>query len=77
MFKYLYVGGDNAENTACACNEFIYEFLSLSVVMVEFDPTNYTVSESDAFANITVVKQGQTTLAASVEFTTADDSAIG
>jgi len=77
MFKYLYVGGDNAENTACACNEFIYEFLSLSVVIVEFDPTSYTVSESDAFANITVVKQRQTTLAASVEFITADDSAIG
>ena len=44
---------------------------------VEFDPTNYTVSESGRFANITVVKRGQTTLAVSVEFTTADDTAIG
>ena len=35
------------------------------------------MSESDGFANITVVKQGQTTLAVSVEFTTADDTAIG
>ena len=77
MFKYLYVGGDNAENTACACNEFIYEFIFLSVVTVEFDPTSYTVSESDAFANITVLKRGQTTQPVSVEFTTADDSAIG
>ena len=44
---------------------------------VEFDPTSYTVSESDGFANITVVKRGQTTLAVSVEFATADDTAIG
>ena len=44
---------------------------------VEFDPTSYTVSESGRFANITVVKRGQTTLAVSVEFTTADDTAIG
>jgi len=44
---------------------------------VEFDPTSYTVSESGRFANITVVKRGQTTLAVSVEFTTANDTAIG
>ena len=46
-------------------------------VTVEFDPTSYTVSESGRFANITVVKRGQTTLAVNVDFTTADDSAIG
>ena len=44
---------------------------------MEFDPTSYTVSESGRFANITVVKRGQTTLAVNVDFTTADDSAIG
>ena len=47
------------------------------VVMVEFDPTTYTVSESGLFANIKVVKHGESTQAVSVEFTTADDSAIG
>ena len=45
--------------------------------MVEFDPTPYTASESGLFANITVVKRGESTQAVSVEFTTADDSAIG
>ena len=44
---------------------------------MEFDPTSYTVSESDGFANITVVKRGQTTLAVSVEFTTSGGTAIG
>ena len=44
---------------------------------MEFDPTSYTVSESGRFANITVVKRGQTTLAVSVNFITADDTAIG
>ena len=53
------------------------QVLSLfSAVIVEFDPTSYTVSESDLFANITVVKRGESTLAVSVEFTTANDSAI-
>jgi len=44
---------------------------------VEFDPTSYAVSESGRFANITVVKRGQTTLAVSVEFTTTDGTAVG
>ena len=44
---------------------------------MEFDPTSYTISESGRFANITVVKRGQTTLAVIVDFTTADDTAIG
>ena len=46
-------------------------------VTVEFDPTSYTVSESGSFANITVVKRGQTTLTVSVDFTTADGTAVG
>ena len=49
-------------------------------VTVEFDPTSYTVFESDRYANITVVKMGQTTQTASVEFSTfsnADGRAIG
>ena len=44
---------------------------------VEFDPTSYTVSESDRFANITVVKRGLTTQTVNVNFTTADGSATG
>jgi len=44
---------------------------------VEFDPTSYAVSESGRFANITVVKRGQTGLVVNVDFTTADDTAIG
>ena len=48
-----------------------------SAVTVEFDPASYTVSESGRFANITVVKRGQTTLPVSVDFITTDSSAIG
>ena len=48
-----------------------------AAVTVEFDPTSYTVSESGRFANVTVVKRGQTTLTVGVEFTIADDTAIG
>ena len=47
---------------------------------VEFDPTSYTVSESDRYANITVVKRGQTTQTVSVSFmtfSTDDGLAIG
>ena len=52
--------------------------LSLSpVVTVEFGRSRYTVSESDGFANITIVKQRDSALPISVEFTTADDSAMG
>lgn len=52
-----------------------YMCVSSSVVTVEFDPISYTVSESDSFANITVVKRGQTTQTVSVDFSTADGSA--
>ena len=48
-----------------------------AAVTVEFDPTSYTVSESDGFANITVVKRGQTTQAVSVDFFTLDRTARG
>ena len=44
---------------------------------VEFDPTSYTVSESGGFANITVVKRGQSAIAVSVNFATASGSATG
>ena len=55
-----------------------FVYLSLSpAVKVEFDPTNYTVYESDRYANITVVKTGQTTQTVSVNFNTADGSATG
>ena len=47
------------------------------VVVVEFGRSRYTVSESDGFANITVVKQRESAVPISVEFTTADNSAIG
>ena len=39
--------------------------------------TSYTVAESDGFANITVLKQGETTQNISVEFSTLDGSANG
>jgi len=58
-------------------NDCAYLMSPSPVVMVEFDPTSYTVSESSLFANITVVKRGQTTLAVNVDFTTADDTALG
>ena len=48
-----------------------------AAVTIEFEPTSYTVSESGGFANITVVKRGQSALAVSVQFTTADGTAIG
>ena len=44
---------------------------------MEFDPTTHTVSECGRFANLTIVKRGETTLAVSVDFSTADSSAIG
>ena len=52
-------------------------FTSPPDVLVEFDPTSYTVSESGRLANITVVKRGQTTQTVSVSFTTADGTATG
>lgn len=40
-------------------------------------PTSYSVAESDGFASITVLKQGETTQNVSVEFSTLDGSANG
>lgn len=48
-----------------------------AVITVAFDPTSYTVSESGRFANITIVKTGQTTLAVNVDFTTSPNTATG
>ena len=58
----------------------IYAYYIILVVMavtVEFDPTSYTISESDHYANITVVKRNQTSQTVSVNITTADGSATG
>ena len=46
-------------------------------MIVEFDPTSYTVSESSVFVSITVVKRGETTQTVSVDFSTSDDTATG
>ena len=58
-------------------NFVYYIIVAVTAVTVEFDPTSYTVSESDRYANITVVKRGQTTQTVSVNFNTADGSATG
>ena len=55
----------------------IFFFTFSAAVIVEFDPTSYTVSESGRFANITVVKRGQAALEVNVDFATVDDTAIG
>ena len=52
-------------------------FTSPPDVLVEFDPTSYSVSESGRFVNITIVKLGQTTQTVSVDFSTADGTATG
>ena len=57
---------------------YIYMCVHLSsALIVEFAPTSYTVPESGRFANITIVKRGQTTLAVNVDFTTSANTAIG
>ena len=80
----LLVSGNSEERISSRVNASLYiaSYFSmcvslLSVVTVEFDPVSYTVSESDSFVNITVVKRGQTTQTVSVDFSTADGSAIG
>ena len=55
----------------------LLHYLAVTAVTVEFDPTSYTVSESDRYANITVVKREQTSQTVSVTFSTMDGSAIG
>ena len=54
-----------------------FMMLNHAVMTVEFDPTSYTISESGRFANIAIVKRGQTTLAINVDFTTSANTAIG
>ena len=51
--------------------------VSLSAVTVQFDPTSYTVDESDRYANITIVRTGETAIPVTVNFVTADGSATG
>ena len=55
----------------------LYIIEAVTAVTVEFEPTSYTVSESDRYANITVVKRGQTTQSVSVTFSTTDGNATG
>ena len=74
------IGKQNACVTYTKCAMHVVTRIPHSfppAVTVEFDPTSYTVSESGRFANITVVKRGQSALAVSVDFTTADGTAIG
>ena len=54
-----------------------YIILVVMAVTVEFDPTSYTISESDRYANITVVKRNQTSQTVSVSLSTTDGSATG
>ena len=60
------------------CNKFvmIYCLLNLTVVMVEFDPTLYTVSEGGA-VNFTIHRLTPAMRTASVIFNTIPDSATG
>ena len=58
-------------------NFVYYIILAVTAVTVEFDPTSYTVSESDRYANITIVKREQTSQTVSVDFTTMSGSATG
>ena len=48
-----------------------------SALVVEFERTSYTVSESSFFANITIVKRGTITQTVSVNFITVDGPATG
>ena len=48
-----------------------------SALVVEFERTRYTVSESSFFANITIVKRGMITQTVSVNFITVDGPATG
>ena len=54
----------------------MYVYLS-SALIVEFEHTSYTVSESSFFANITIVKRGLITQTVSVSFITVDGPATG
>ena len=54
----------------------MYVHLS-SALIVEFERTSYTVSESSFFANITIVKRGLITQTVSVSFITVDGPATG
>ena len=55
----------------------LLRYLAVTAVTVEFDPTNYTVSESDRYANITIVKRELTSQTVIVNFSTMNGSATG
>ena len=46
-------------------------------IIVEFDPSSYTVNEDDGFVNFTIVKQDETTLSITVNFSTVSGTAKG
>ena len=52
-------------------------FHTLAVVEVEFDPTTYTVAESEGVVMFRVVKRTMTTKPVSVFFSTSPDTATG
>ena len=58
------------------CNNTML-FISTAVVVVEFDPASYTVSESGGSVTLTIVKKGMIGRPIQVEFSTADGTAIG
>jgi len=52
-------------------------FHTLAAVVVEFDPTTYTVAESEGVVMFRVVKRTMTTQPVSVFFSTSPDTATG
>ena len=57
-------------------NRKIFHFLILGIV-VEFDPSSYTVNEDDGSVTFMIVKQTQTTLSITVNFSTVPGTAKG
>ena len=64
---------DKARNKATGS----YIFSLLLVVTVEFQYSELTVSESECYLNVTVVKRGLTNHTVNVNFFTVDDNATG
>ena len=55
---------------------FLLSFPPLSEVIVEFEPSSYTVDEDVGVVRFSIVKRTQTTQDVTVQFTTQDGSAI-
>ena len=51
--------------------------LPIPGVLVEFDPSSYTVNESDGSVTFMITKRNETTLEVTVNFSTVPNSAIG